>query len=107
VVKVNLRGVAFLTNNTAAALGSSHERTMPAVTYTNELVFFIPGIFFHFYQFSSFASMLSSQTWLSHLLHQRFPNMFAHSPLCLPKITTDPHILAQVISSFWMIGIQI
>jgi hypothetical protein len=29
-------------------------------------------------------------------LDQCFPNVFAHRPFCLQKITTDPHILADV-----------
>jgi hypothetical protein len=48
MVKVNFRGVNFLTNNTAAALDSSLEGTMPAATYFHGLILFIPGIFFHF-----------------------------------------------------------
>jgi len=47
-VKGNLWGMNFLTNNTAAALDSSFESTMPAVTSFNGLVLFIAGIFFHF-----------------------------------------------------------
>ena len=100
VVKVNLRGVAFLTNNTAAALGSCHEGTMPAVTSGNGLVLFIPRIFFHFYQFSSFPAMLSCQTGLSLLIHQRFPNILDHELFCLRKITMDAHILTQVNMQF-------
>jgi len=48
MVKINLGGVDVFTNNTAAALDSTLGSTMPAVTYFNGLVFFIPGIFFHF-----------------------------------------------------------
>jgi len=45
-VKVKLGGVDFLTNSTAAALDSSLQSTLPAVTSVNGLVLFIPGIFF-------------------------------------------------------------
>jgi hypothetical protein len=68
VVKINLRGVDFLTKNTAAALDSSLESAMQVVTSVNGLVLFIPGMFFPFSQFSSFPSMLPCQTWLSFLL---------------------------------------
>jgi len=87
--------VDFLSKNTTAALDISLESTMPAVTTVNGLVLFIPGIFFSFSQFSSFPSMLSFETWLS-LLHQHFPNISYHRPICLQKITTDSHSLAQV-----------
>ena len=69
---------------------------MPAVTSGNGLVFYATGIPGTFFQFSPFPSMLTSQTWLSHLLHQRSQNIFDRGPICLRKITTDPHILAHV-----------
>jgi hypothetical protein len=97
-MQVILGRVAFLANKTTAALDSSLESTMPAVTSRNGLVLYatgIPGTFFQFSQFSPFPFMLTCQTLLSHLLHQRFPNIFDRGPLCLPKITTDPHILPQ------------
>ena len=102
-MQVILGRVAFLANKTTAALDSSLESTMPAVTSRNGMVLYatgIPGTFFHFSQFSPFPSMLTCQTWLSLLLHQRFPNIFDLGPLCLRKITTDPHILAQVNMQF-------
>ena len=36
------------------------------------------------------------QIWVSLHLYQRFPNNFDRPPICLRKITTDPHILAHI-----------
>jgi hypothetical protein len=48
VEKVNLRGVDFLTNNTAAEMDSALESILTAVSSVNGLVLFIPGILFQF-----------------------------------------------------------
>ena len=93
-MKGNIGWVGFLTNSTAAALDSSLESTMSAVSYG--LVLCIPGIYFSFSKFSSFPFMLS-KTFGWALFYISVSQIFLISDtFCLRKIITVPHILPLV-----------
>jgi hypothetical protein len=94
VVKVNLGGVDLLTINTVAAMDSSPESTVSAVNSFNGLVFFIPRIIFHFSQFSSFPSMLSTKLGLAFFYISLFQTLLIADPFVFQKL---PRILASLL----------